>query len=208
MRRAAGTLLMVLALLGAAGAVLMAGGSIVEMGRTYPTSDRYAAAEGGLLLAGAVLALAAILFMTGRYLRQPHPEAVVEIPGNRPRRRLVPLALYLGGSLGIGLLAGLGSGILPSLGPLALLICQPTFFVQILLGGFLGLRFDEGAARQAIFVAANLLYFAAFFYPVYSMVVMDRAVEVARYRRMKTILILFGSVHLLIALALLALHRA
>jgi ABC-type molybdate transport system permease subunit len=45
-------------------------------------------------------------------------------------------------------------------------------------------------------------------YPVYRMVVMDQAVEFARYRRMKTILILFASIHLLIALALLAPHRA
>jgi hypothetical protein len=53
-----------------------------------------------------------------------------------------------------------------------------------------------------------VLYFVAFFYPVYRMVVMDRVVEVARYRLMKTILILFFSVHLLIALALGALARA
>ncbi len=63
-------------------------------------------------------------------------------------------------------------------------------------------------AVGAVLLAANLLYFVAFFYPVYSMVVMDRAVEVARCQRMKTILILFGSVHLLIALALLAMSRA
>ena len=80
--------------------------------------------------------------------------------------------------------------------------------MQILLGGFLGLKFEEGAAQQAVFVASNLLYFVAFFYPVYSMVVMDRAVEVARYRRMKTILILFGSVHLLLGLSLAAVLRA
>jgi hypothetical protein len=51
-------------------------------------------------------------------------------------------------------------------------------------------------------------YLVAFFYPVYSMVVMDRAVEVTRYRRMKTVLILFCSVHLLIGLALVAISRA
>ncbi len=57
MRQIAGNVLIGLAVLGAAGAVLMTGASIVEMRRTYPTSDRHAVAEGGLLLAGALLAL-------------------------------------------------------------------------------------------------------------------------------------------------------
>ncbi len=208
MRRIAGNVLIGLAVLGAAGAVLLAGGSIVEMRRTYPTSDRYAAAEGGLLLAGALFGWDAILFLTGRHLRQPRSEGITEAPGTRRRSRLLPLALYLAVSLGIGLLAGLGARILPSLGPFALLIWQPTFLVQILLGGILGLQLEQEAVRQAVLVAASLLYFVAFFYPIYSMVVMDRAAEVSRYRRMKTILILFVSVHLLIALALVAISRA
>ncbi len=207
MRRIAGNVLIGLAVLGAVGAVVMAGVSIVEMRRTYPTSDRYAVAEGGLLLAGALLGLEAILFLTGRHLRQPRPDRGPEVVGVHRRRRLLPLALYLGVSIGIGLLAGLGYRILPMLGPFAFLVCQPTFLVQILLGGFLGLRLEDGAARHAVLVVSNLLYFVAFFYPVYSMVVMDRAVEVARYRRMKTILILFGSVHLLIGLALASILR-
>jgi len=208
MRQMAGNVLIGFAVLGAMGAVLLAGASIVEMVRTYPTSDRYAEAEGGLLLAGALLGLEAMVFLIGRHWRQPRAEAVAETPESRRRSRLLPLALYLGVSIGIGLLAGLGHRILPHLGPLALLIWQPTFLVQILLGGFLGLNLQEGAEWHAILVAASLLYFVAFFYPIYSMVVMDRAVEAARYRRMKTILILFGSVHLLIALALVALARA
>ena len=208
MRRIAGNVLIGFAALGAVGAVLMAGGSIVEMRRTHPTSDRYVAAEGILLLAGAVFGLGAILFLTGRHWRRPRPEQGPEVVGARPRRRLLPLALYLGVSIGIGLLAGLGNKILPSLGPFAFLICQPTFLVQILLGGFLGLRFEEGAARYAVFVTSNLLYFVAFFYPVYSMVVMDRVAEVVRCRLMKTMLILFVSAHLLIGLALLAISRA
>jgi vacuolar-type H+-ATPase subunit I/STV1 len=93
------------------------------------------------------------------------------------------------------------------LGLFALPICQPFFLAAILLGSFLGLNFDEGPAWPAVFLASNLLYFVAFFYPVYSMVVMDRAVEVVRYRRMKTIMILFGSVHLLLGLALVFISR-
>ena len=208
MRRKAGDVLIGLAVLGAAGALLLAGASVVEMSRTYPTSDRYAVAEGGVLLAGALLGSAAILFLTGRRLRQPRPDPGPEAVGARRRPRRLPLAIYLGAGIGVGLLAGLGHRVLPMLGPLALLVWQPTFLVQILLGGVLGPSLEGRAAWQPILVAANLLYFVAFFYPVYRMVVMDRAAEAARYRLMKTILILFCTVHLLIALSLVAIARA
>jgi hypothetical protein len=208
MRRIAGNVLIGFAALGAVGAVLLAGASIVEMHRTYPTSDRYAAAEGGLLLAGALLGLDAILFLTGRYLRQPRPERGPAVVGARRRRRVLPLALYLGVSMGIGLLAGLGHRALPMLGLLAFLIYQPTFLVQVLLGGVLGPSLEGRAGWQTVLLAANLLYFVAFFYPIYSMMVMNRTLEVARYGRMKTILALFVSVHVLIGLALAAILRA
>jgi hypothetical protein len=208
MRRIAGNVLIGLAVLGAAGTVLMAGAAIVEMCRTYPTSDRHTVAEGGLLLAGALLGLEAILFLTGRHWRQPRPDRRPEVAGARRRRRRLPLGLYLGVSMGVGLLAGLGYRLLPTLGPFAFLVCQPTFLVQILLGGFLGPSLEGRAAWDAVLVAANLLYFFAFFYPVYAMVVMDRTVEAARYRRMKTILILFCGIHLFIGLALAAILRA
>jgi hypothetical protein len=206
-RRIAGSVLIGLAVLAAAGTVLLAGASIVEMHRTYPTSDRYAAAEAGLLLAGALWGLEAILFLTGRYLRQPRPGGGPEVVSAPRRRRLLPLVVYLGVSIGIGLLAGLGYRSLLRWGPLAYLIYQPTFLVQIVVGGFLGLSF-EGRVRHAILLAVNLLYFVAFFYPVYRMVVMDRAVESVRYRRMKIILLLFCGVHVLIGLALAAILRA
>ncbi len=207
-RRLVGDVLIGLAVLGAAGAILLAGASIVEMRRTYPTSDRYAVAEGGFLLAGALLGLEAILFLTGRYLRQPPPVHSPEVVGARRSRRLLLLVLYLGVSIGIGLLAGLGHRVLPALGPLGFLISQPTFLIQILLGGFLGPSLEGRAGWQTVLVAASLLYFAAFFYPIYSMVVMDRVVEASRYRRMKIILALFCGVHLLIGLALAAILRA
>jgi hypothetical protein len=208
MRRIAGKVLMGVAVLGAVGAILLAGASIVEMHRTYSTSDRRAAAEGGLLLAGALLSLAAILFLTGRNLRQSPPARGVEVVGARRRRRLLPLSLYLGVSMAIGLSAGLGHRALPILGPLAFLIYQPTFLVQILLGGVLGPSLEGRAGWQTVVGAANVLYFVAFFYPIHRMAVMDRTVEVSRYRWMKVIWLLFAGVHLLLGLALAALWRA
>ena len=158
--------------------------------------------------AGALLALEAILFLTGRSLRQPRslrdPEAAPIVA-----TRWLPLAVYLVGSVGIGLVAGLGFAMqLPALRPLALLIYEPTFVTELLLGGVLGLNLGSEPVRQAILVSVNVVYFVALFYPVYSLVVMDRMAEVVRYRRMKTIGILFGTMHFLIALAFVTMMRA
>ena len=74
MRRIAGTLLMGLAVLCAAGTLFIAVVAIIEMWRTRPTADTHIVAFAGLLLSGALLALAAILFLTGRFLRRPRPD--------------------------------------------------------------------------------------------------------------------------------------
>lgn len=208
MRRITGNMLIAVAVLGAVGAILLAGVSLGQMGRTYPTSDRYAAAEGGLRLAGALLGLDAILFLSGRSLRQSRPGRGPEGQGGHRHRRVLPLVLYLGVSMGIGLLAGLGPGIMSGLGPLAFLLYQPTFLVQILLGGVLGPTLEGRAEWRTVLVAANLLYFVVLFYPVYSLGVMDWRAEVARRRRMKAILILGAGVHVLIGLARTAVLRA
>ncbi len=75
-----------------------------------------------------------------------------------------------------------------------------SYRLQILLGGLPGLTFGEEAASHAILVVSNALYFAALFYPVYSMVTMDRVVEASRCRLMKTVLILSVTLHFLLAL--------
>ena len=61
---------------------------------------------------------------------------------------------------------------------------------------------DGGTVTHAIMVTANLLYFSALFYPVYGIVTTNRAVEVVRYKRMKILLILLGSAHILMAFVL------
>jgi hypothetical protein len=208
MRRIAGTLLVALALLCAAGTLFLAVVAIIEMWRTRPTADTHIVAFAGLLLSGALLALAVILFLTGRFLRQPCPDGTTTAAPQR-RMRWLPLAVYLVGSVGIGLVAGLGFAVqLSALRPLMLLIYEPTFVTELLLGGVMGLSFGSEPARYAILVSVNVVYFAALFYPVYSLVVMDRKVEVVRCRRMKTLGILFGTVHLLIGLAFVTMMRA
>ena len=94
MRGIAGNVLIGLAVLGAAGAVLIAGASIVEMWGTYPTSDRHVVAEGILLLAGALLGLDAIVFLTGRYWRQPLPGAASARRFHGARSPIIPRFHY------------------------------------------------------------------------------------------------------------------
>ena len=58
---------------------------------------------------------------------------------------------------------------LSALRPLTLLIYEPTFVTELLLGGVLGLNLGSEPARQAILVSVNVVYFVALFYPVYSL---------------------------------------
>ena len=127
------------------------------------------------------------------------------------RRRRLALLVYLAGSAGIGL----GIGLWMAMGNLAimnvralrplvyLLYPLPTVIVAALSRG----RGDERSVHYAIVGFANLLYFVALFYPVYRLVVMDRAPEAFRCRVMKVILILFVTGHLLMQLLLAAMVR-
>jgi hypothetical protein len=207
MRRMAGTLLMALAVLCAAGTVLLAGATIVEMWRTRPTADTHVVAFAGFLLSGALFALETAVFLTGRYLRQPHPGETAKAALHRHGRWL-PLTVYLGTSIGMGFLAEAFLVKPPAVRLLAFLISQPAFFFQLLLGGVLGLQVGSEAMGQALLVTSDMLYFLVFFYPFYSLIVMDRKVEIVRCQRMKTIAILFGAVHLLIGLAFATMMRA
>jgi hypothetical protein len=183
--------------------------TLIGVARTRPGSGEHLAAWAGFLFAGAPLAWEAIVFLVGRHLWQPRRSTTAGMPSTRGRRRWLGLAVYLAGSVGIGLAAGLGFRMgLPESDLLGFLVGQPTFFIQVLLGGVMGLQLESEPVRQTIVMAANLLYFPAFFYPMYGLAVLDRAVEVVRYRRMRILLILFSSAHVLLGTALATLMRA
>ena len=208
MRRIAGTLLMALAGLCAAGTLFIAGVAIIEMWRTRPTADTHVVAFAGLLLSGALLALAAILFLTGRSLRQPRAlGAIAADPPSQPPAAAGGLSGgqrwdRAGGRAGIcGAAFRFAAVDVPDL-------TSPLSLAELLVGGVLGLDFGSEPARQAILASVNCVYFVALFYPVYSLVVLDRTAEVVRYQRMKTLGILFGTMHLLIGLAFVAMMRA
>jgi hypothetical protein len=194
-------------IVGLAATVLMVVLSFAERPEN-PSEDDQTSFVAFLLFMGVLVLLETVLFLSGRYLRRSSPDQdVTEATVKCSRVRPLPLAVYLAGGIGIGLFASFGGKILPSSKALAFLIGQPQVLTQ-LFGGILGLKVVEGAARQVITITANLLYFLALFYPVYGMVTTDRAVEVARFKWMKILLILFGGVHVLTAMVLAMLLRA
>jgi len=162
----------------------------------------------GVLLIGVFIALEVVMFLCGRYLRRSGSGRSAEEIAQRSPIRPLPLMVYLAGSLGIGLLASFGGKILPSSKALAFLIGQPQVLTQLVFGGILGLKLVEGAVRQVIMIAANLLYFLVLFYPVYSIATMNRAVEVVRFKQMKILLGIFVGVHILMAMVLAMLLKA
>jgi hypothetical protein len=207
MKRMVGNFLIGLSIVCMVLTVLWIGSGLVDMPDELSEKERTMLAVG-LLLAGVFIILEAVMFLSGRYLRRSCPDRPMEETIKRRPIRPLPLIVYLAGSIGIGLLACFGGRILPSSKALAFLIGQPHVLTQLIFGGILGLKLAQGVPRQVIMVAANLLYFLALFYPVYSIATMNRAVEIARYKRMKILLILFVSVHILMAMVLAMLIRA
>jgi hypothetical protein len=201
MMRIIGNSLIVFSILFATATVLWFGLGLADMPEN-PTEDDRTTFVAALLFAIVLIILEAALLMFGRYLRHPSRGRDIQ-QACKPRRiRPLPLVVYLAGSIGIGVVAGLGTTVLPQIKGLGFLIGQPNVLTQLIAGGLLGFKLDRGTMTHAIKVAANLLYFSALFYPVYGMVTTDRAVEVVRYKRMKTLLILLCSVHILMALVL------
>jgi hypothetical protein len=167
-----------------------------------PTEDDRTTFTAFLLFAGVLFIVEAVMFLCGRYLRHPCPARAAEETEKRSRTRPLPLIIYLTVSIGIAVVASLGTRVLPQIKALGFLIGQPHLLTQLILGGLLGIKLDGGARTHVILAAANLLYFSALFYPIYRMATMDRAVEVVAYKRMKTLLFLFGGVHVLTAMVL------
>lgn len=208
MRRIAGNLVM------ASGVVLIAVTSlwgIVEIVALPPNAneDQQGAAMASALFAAALAILGAVLCLTGRYLRQSLAVAGAEDAEQAAQHlRPWPLALYLGGSIAIALLAAFIHKMPEFLRPLWLLVGQPFIFAQLLLSGIFGIRFESDLTQQVVLAAVSLVYFPVLFYPPYRMLTMDRIAEQIRYQRMKTLLILFVSVHVLIGMAFSILIKA
>ena len=179
------------------------------------SEDQRTVRVAGWLLAGALLALTGVVFFVGQSLRQPNLIFATKGDKQSAARRRWALPVYLAGSLGIGCLAALLPRIpvlqeesYKFLRPVGLLVCQPHMLVQLIGGGFLGIKLGSGGMGDVATVAANLVYFPVLFYPLYRLLTMDRAAEAAACRRMKILLALLGGAYVLITLVLLFLSKA
>lgn len=161
------------------------------------------------LFTGVLAALEIAMFLGGRYLQRPYDGEQVERTIKRRKRRLLPLAVYLGVSVVAATAAILVfTTRLKLVKPLAIFVFQPTILAQLVFGGLLGLKFSSGTLGDVVIFVCSLLYFAVLLYPLYRMVTMDRKTETAAYGRMKTLLILLGSAHFLIILVVIVLSKA
>jgi len=209
MRRAAGNFLMAVSVLFAAAAVLVMLLEIVQLFRRPLTEDRRTEALAGCLFTGVLVAIGAAGFLTGRCLRRSSSLCTPETTTLHNRGRLVPWIIYLAAGVGIGIVAGLAFVLhITTLGPLMLLIGQPAVFVQLFFGGILGFKFGSDALSHTIIVAFSVLYYVVFFYPLYSLLTVDRKIEAVRCLRMKILLGLFLGIHLALGLTLAVLSQA
>ena len=209
MRRIAGNLLIGLSIVLMAATVLW----MVLETMSFPrdaNENRQAEFTAGFLFAVVLLLLEVTMLLLGRYLRQQCPARVAQ-EGEGPARtrvRPLPLALYLGGSVGIALFAIFFRTDSELLRPLLFLIGQPFILAQLIFGGVLGIKLGGGAMKQILISATILVYFPALLYPLYGLLTTDRTAAPTRYKRMTILLILLGSVHFLIGCVTAILIRA
>jgi len=164
----------------------------------------------GLLIAVILLMLECAMFLYGRYLRRRYP-AEVPKQTKMPRGRcLLPLIISLGCSIAITITLFLTKEFL-EIKALFFVIGQGWVLAHLVfgnLGDIIGFKLGGGVITNVMMIAFNLLYYLALFYPVFRIVTMDRNAEVVRYRLMKTLLIIFVSVHILMIFVMTMLVRA
>jgi len=164
----------------------------------------------GLLIALVLLMLECAMFLYGRYLRRRYPAEVPEQTKIPRGRRLLPLIISLGCSIAITMFVFLSKKFL-EIKALFFVIGQGFVLAQLIfgsLGGIIGIKLGGGVITHVIMIVFNLLYYLALFYPVFRIVTMDRKQEAVRYRLMKTLLIIFFSVHILMIFVMTMLVRA
>lgn len=165
----------------------------------------------GLFIAAVLLSLESAILLYGRYLRRRYP---TEIPKqkNAPRKRpLLPLVASLGCSIAITILIFLPSIKLLQTKALFYTIGQGSVLAQLVTNSLCeitGINPGKGAMNQSTIIAFTILYYVALFYPMFRIVTMDQKVEVNRYKLMKTLLVIFIGIHLLMIFVMIALMKA
>ena len=205
MKRIIGNFLIVFSIICAAATVLWFVSGLADMPEN-PGEDDRTMFSAMLVFFVVLLALDCAMFLCGRYLRRRYPAGVTEQTKIPPGKLLLPLAASLGCSIAITILIFLVRKF--EIKALAFLISQPWVLAQLIIGGFMGIKLGGSAMKNVIMIAANLLYYLALFYPLFRIVTMDRAVEVTRYKQMKTFLAIFVGVHILMGFVMAMLVRA
>ena len=165
----------------------------------------------GVLIAVVLLTLECAMFLYGRYLRRRYPAEVPKLTKTRRQRCLLPLVASLGCSIAITIFVFFSTRHFFEIKALFFVIGQGWVLAQLIfasLGGIIGIKLGGGVITHVMMIAFNLLYYLALFYPVFRIVTMDRNEEAVRYRLMKTLLIIFVSVHILMILVMAMLVRA
>jgi hypothetical protein len=165
----------------------------------------------GLLIAAILLSLECAMFFYGRYLRRRYPAEVPKQMKTRRERCLLPFVVSLGCSIAITIFVFLPARKFLEIKALFFVIGQPFVLAPLILtslGELTGIKLGSGVIRHVIIITFNLLYYAALFYPVFRIATMDRKVEMTRYRLMKTLLVIFVAIHILMGFVIAMLVRA
>ena len=207
MKRAIGNFLIIFSIICAAATVFWFGLGLADMPENLSEDNRtmlYAMSFFFVVL----LALECATFFYGRYLRRRYPTKVSKQPKTRHKMRLLPLLVYIGCSIAITVFIFFPKKGLFEIKALVFLLGQPSVLAQLIFGGLMGIKLGGGFIKHVIITAFNLLYFLVLFYPVYCIVTMDRKIETTRYKLMKTLLVIFIGVHILMGFVIAMLIRA
>ena len=207
MKHIIGNFLIVFSIICAAATVFWFGSGLADMPENLSEDNRTMLYAMSFFFA-VLLALECAIFLYGRYLRRHFPAKKPKQTKTRNKMRLLPLIVYLGCTIAITIFIFLPKKGILEIKALFFVIGQPSVLAQLIFGGLMGIKLGGGTMKHVIIIAFNLLYYLALFYPVYRIVTMDRNVEVIRYRLMKTLLVIFVGVHILMGFVLAMLVRA
>jgi hypothetical protein len=210
MKHTIGNFLIVLSIICAAVTVFWFGSGLADMPKNLSEDNRttlYAMSFFFVVL----LALEAATFFYGRYLRRHYPTKISKQIKTRRKKHRLLFIVYIGCSIAITVFIFLPKKGLFEIKALFFVIGQGWVLAQLIfgsLGGIIGFKLGGGIITHVIMIAFNLLYYLALFYPVFRIVTMDRKQEAVRYKLMKTLLIIFFSVHILMIFVMTMLVRA
>lgn len=165
----------------------------------------------GLLIAAVLLSLECAIFLYGRYLRRRYPAEIPKLIKTRREMCLLPLVISLMCSIVITILIFAATKKFLDIKALFFIIGQGFVLAQLTITGLCnitGVNPGKGDMKQIILIAFTLLYYVALFYPVFRIVTMDGKAEAARYKLMKTLLVTFIGIHILMVFVMIALTKA